>query len=82
VSNDIQSKSGISDDVAAMLNRLYEGAKLGGTIDQDVTVDIANGHGQGGLDKTTYYILGNHRRLFYGDFTERWCMAYHRKGRR
>jgi hypothetical protein len=53
-SKDIQSKLGISDEVADKLNRLYEGAKLDGVIDEDVCFDIINGYGHGELDKTTW----------------------------
>jgi len=57
VSRDILARAGISDEAADKLDRLYEEAPmLGGTVDQEISIQITNGHGSGEVDKTTAWV--------------------------
>jgi hypothetical protein len=55
-SKEIQSQLGISDDLAAKINNLYEGAPLGKSIDTDISFNAPGGHGSGTFKKTTWWV--------------------------
>ena len=55
-SKEIHTQLGISDDAIAKMNKLHEGALLGGTLDTDVSFNAPGGHGSGTFKKNTWWV--------------------------